>query len=150
FCINCHGGPNFMDGGFNNAGKAQTGPHIALTDLGRFNGVPSVQGDLFNGSGAFSDDTVAGAAKLSGLTQQSSQLGQFKTPTLRSVSKTGPYFHTGGLASLWDVVDYYNHGGDGTGFAGVADIGIQPLKLTEEEVRNLVEFLKSLEGAPLN
>jgi cytochrome c peroxidase len=149
FCINCHKGPDLSDHDFNNAGIAQSGPNVPPIDLGRFNGVPSVLGDPFNGSGIFSDSPAAGLAKLAGLSQQASQIGRFKTPTLRSISESAPYFHTGRLASLWDVVDFYNRGGDGSGFAGTADPGILPLGLSEEEVRDLVEFLKTLEGEDL-
>ncbi len=38
--------------------------------------------------------------------------GAFKTPTLRNVELTGPYFHNGGSASLEQVVQFYNRGGD--------------------------------------
>ena len=36
----------------------------------------------------------------------------FKTPGLRNVELTGPYFHNGGQATLMQVVDFYNRGGD--------------------------------------
>jgi Cytochrome c peroxidase len=68
--------------------------------------------------------------------------GNFKTPSLRSVLLTGPYFHNGGKASLRQVVDFYNRGGD---FANEnrndLDPDIQPLELTEEEKTALVDFL---------
>jgi cytochrome c peroxidase len=38
--------------------------------------------------------------------------GAFKTPQLRNVELTGPYFHNGGVATLREVVDFYNRGGD--------------------------------------
>jgi cytochrome c peroxidase len=38
--------------------------------------------------------------------------GAFKTPTLRNVELTGPYFHNGGQATLEQVIDFYNRGGD--------------------------------------
>ncbi|MEY4070669.1 MAG: hypothetical protein RL721_1283 [Candidatus Eisenbacteria bacterium] len=38
--------------------------------------------------------------------------GAFKTPTLRNVELTGPYFHNGGMATLGDVIDFYARGGD--------------------------------------
>ncbi|MDB5220888.1 MAG: Methylamine utilization protein mauG [Myxococcaceae bacterium] len=41
--------------------------------------------------------------------------GCFKTPTLRNVELTGPYFHNGGQATLEQVVDFYNRGGDRRG-----------------------------------
>jgi hypothetical protein len=38
--------------------------------------------------------------------------GAFKTPGLRNVELTGPYFHNGGQATLDQVVEFYNRGGD--------------------------------------
>jgi len=38
--------------------------------------------------------------------------GAFKTPGLRNVELTGPYFHNGGMATLRQVVDFYVRGGD--------------------------------------
>src|SRR3954468_23698445 len=38
--------------------------------------------------------------------------GTFKTPTLRNVELTGPYFHNGGQATLMQVLDFYTRGGD--------------------------------------
>jgi len=43
--------------------------------------------------------------------QDPSQVGAFRTPTLRNVAQTGSYMHTGRLSSLADVVDFYNAGG---------------------------------------
>lgn len=147
-CITCHSGPNFTDNAFHNIGVDQLSQaNIPTTDLGRFNGVPTVLADPFRGSLAFSDDTVAGAAKLAGLVQQPVQQGQFKTPTLRSISETGPFLHTGRLATLQDVVVFYNVGGDGAGFSGTKEIS--PLALTPEEIDDLVEFMKTLDGEEL-
>jgi hypothetical protein len=52
--------------------------------------------------------------------------GSFKTPILRNVGLTPPYFHNGGQASLHDVVNFYNRGGDRRG-APNADTSGYPL-----------------------
>ena len=44
------------------------------------------------------------------------ELGSFVTPTLRGVSRTGPYMHNGALPDLWAVVEFYNFGGHSEGF----------------------------------
>jgi cytochrome c peroxidase len=71
--------------------------------------------------------------------------GAFKTPGLRNIELTAPYFHNGGELTLRDVVDFYNRGGD---FAenniDNVDIGIRPLGLTEEQKTSLVAFMQSL------
>jgi hypothetical protein len=41
--------------------------------------------------------------------------GAFKTPSLRNAELTGPYFHTGGYATLEQVVDFYDRGGNSRG-----------------------------------
>ena len=69
--------------------------------------------------------------------------GDFKTPTLREVARTAPYMHDGSLATLEDVVDFYDRGGNRN--AGLA-AEMQSLNLTIDEKRALVSFLRSLSG----
>jgi cytochrome c peroxidase len=81
--------------------------------------------------------------------------GAFKVPTLRNVELTGPYFHNGSRATLEQVVEFYNRGGDrqgslwsdNSGF-GVnpvnADPDIEVLALTPGDRAALVAFLKTL------
>ncbi len=71
--------------------------------------------------------------------------GAFKTPGLRNVELTGPYFHNGGQATLWQVVEFYNRGGDfHDENIDNLDPDIQRLELTEEEMDCLVSFLYAL------
>lgn len=65
--------------------------------------------------------------------------GAFKTPTLREISRTGPYMHDGSLATLEDVVEYYDKGATPNDYL---DEEIFPLKLTDEKKAALVAFLK--------
>ena len=69
--------------------------------------------------------------------------GAFKVPTLREVARTAPYMHDGSLATLEDVVSYYDRGGNPN--PGL-DEELRPLHLTAAERRALVSFLKSLSG----
>jgi cytochrome c peroxidase len=69
--------------------------------------------------------------------------GNFKTPTLREVARTAPYMHDGRLATLEDVVAFYDRGGRPN---PSLDPEIHPLRLTTDDQRALVEFLKSLIG----
>lgn len=66
-------------------------------------------------------------------------LGAFKTPTLRDIARSAPYMHDGSLASLEEVVDYYDRGGTPNKYL---DEEIFPLKLSAEEKAALVTFLK--------
>src|SRR5215471_5337904 len=44
------------------------------------------------------------------ITKEQSDIASFKTPGLRNVRVTGPYFHDGSMQTLWDVMDHYNKG----------------------------------------
>jgi cytochrome c peroxidase len=104
----------------------------------------------FNGAGIFSDDPVAGAAKIAGLAQAEEQKGQFRTKSLRHLTETAPYFHHGDMQTLEEVVRFYNAGGGDSGFAGVKDPLMVPLNLSDSEIADLVAFLESLTGAPVD
>ena len=74
--------------------------------------------------------------------------GEFKTPTLRNVALTPPYFHTGEFPTLASVIEFNDAGGTTNEFAGRKAIKIEPLHLSEQEKGDLVEFLKTLTGEP--
>src|SRR5437016_6480059 len=76
------------------------------------------------------------------ITKQEKDIASFKTPNIRNVLVTGPYFHDGSQESLWDVIDHYNKG-DGLQNPYL-DGDIQPLALTESEIDDLVGFMASL------
>jgi cytochrome c peroxidase len=68
-------------------------------------------------------------------------VGAFRTPSLRNVELTAPYFHDGSAATLEEVVRYYLKGGNQN---PNRDWQLEPVSLTDEEQRDLVEFLKAL------
>ncbi|HLL01852.1 MAG TPA: cytochrome c peroxidase [Myxococcaceae bacterium] len=68
--------------------------------------------------------------------------GGFKTPSLREVSRTAPYFHDGSAASLEEVVEHYARGGTAT-----VERDIHPLDLTKDEKAALVAFLRALSSS---
>ncbi|HET8708502.1 MAG TPA: cytochrome-c peroxidase, partial [Pseudomonadales bacterium] len=71
--------------------------------------------------------------------------GAFKTPGLRNVELTGPYFHNGGVATLRQVVQFYNRGGNFCDFnATDLDPNIKALNLSAQQEQQLVKFLVSL------
>ena len=75
------------------------------------------------------------------VTKQTADVGAFKTPGLRNILLTHPYFHDGSQDTLWDTIDHYNKGGVQNPFL---DGGIQRLGLTEPEIDDLVAFLAAL------
>jgi len=80
------------------------------------------------------------------VTKEDFDKGAFKTPGLRHVSRTAPYMHDGSAATLEDVVEFYDRGGDVDNNKTPL---ITPLELTSQEKKDLVEFLKALEGEPI-
>jgi cytochrome c peroxidase len=79
------------------------------------------------------------------ITKQEKDTASFKTPDIRNVLVTGPYFHDGSQETLWDVMDHYNKG-DGLHNPWL-DEDMQPLALTETDIDDLVAFLASLTSA---
>ncbi|MFT3925424.1 MAG: cytochrome c peroxidase [Myxococcales bacterium] len=75
------------------------------------------------------------------VTRNRSEIGAFRTAQLRNVGITAPYMHDGSLATLWDVMDHYNKGGEANPFL---DGGMEPLNLSEREIDQLVAFMFSL------
>jgi cytochrome c peroxidase len=141
-CNSCHQGnavqPLFSDMKFHNIGIAAKKTNFL--ELAR-EGLQIVRsGDQKQ------NDELAIGSKFSELgrflvTKSSNDVGAFKTMTLRNIAITAPYMHDGSLATLWDVVDHYNKGGEQNPFL---DGGMQRLGLTEPEIDDLVGFMATL------
>ncbi len=71
--------------------------------------------------------------------------GAFKTPTLRDVALTAPYMRNGAYKTLEAVVEHYDRGGD---VKDNLSPNMKALSLNAQEKADLVEFMKSLTGAP--
>jgi cytochrome c peroxidase len=85
----------------------------------------------------FTDD---GRAEVSGEPQDQ---WRYRTPSLRNAAVTAPYMHDGSLATLQDVVAFYDAGGGGD---PQQDPRVRPLGLSSGERDALVAFLASLTG----
>ncbi|MCU1277233.1 MAG: cytochrome peroxidase, partial [bacterium] len=130
---------NFNDNDFHNIGIGIIHHHV----------VPLARQaeKLVNSGDTKSLDDAAIQSEMSVLgrflvTKKEKDTASFKTPTLRNLLLTGPYFHDGSQATLWDVLDHYNKGD------GVSDLWLdedmQPLALHEDQIDDLVAFLASL------
>ncbi|MCK9606178.1 MAG: c-type cytochrome [Methylomonas sp.] len=76
-----------------------------------------------------------------------SEMGAFKTPTLRNIALTAPYMHDGSLKTLKEVIIHYSNGGVTPATAPVNPYlsgGIRPLNLLDSQIDDLVAFLESL------
>ena len=89
------------------------------------------------------------------ITKKMEDIGKFRTPTLREVSRTGPWMHHGHFPSLLDVVEYYNLGNPAPiqkSFIGIGRDSLIPktspilknLNLNKTEVEALLAFMETL------
>jgi cytochrome c peroxidase len=88
-------------------------------------------------------DQRAGKAELGRflVTGNTLDIGAFRTPSLRNVELTAPYFHNGSAATLGEVIRFYARGGLEN---ARRDWELQPISLTESEQQDLIEFLRAL------
>jgi cytochrome c peroxidase len=145
-CNKCHAltdnQPNlvsFTDNDFHNIGVGIIRHHV----------VPLARQaeQLVNSGNSTSVDRAAIQTEMSVLgrflvTKKQPDIAAFKTPNLRNLLLTAPYFHDGSQETLWDTMDHYNKG-DGVQNPFL-DQDIQPLALTEDQINDLVALLASL------
>lgn len=101
---------------------------------------PNFSDEEFHNTGVGSTDGVPQAGR-GAITNDAADLGKFRTPGLRMLTKTGPYMHDGSLATLEEVVEFYREGGKAN--SNLSD-EIGALDLSDEDVQHLVAFLKAL------
>lgn len=164
-CINCHGGPEFTNASVRNVQKERLERMTmgdggeAVYDNGFYNiGVRPTLEDLGVGGkdpfgNPLSESRLAQQGKFTdpnldpplGANERVAVDGAFKTPGLRNIELTAPYFHNGGQLTLKQVIEFYNRGGD-FHEQNIKDLDadIENLGLSAEEQNALVEFLKSL------
>jgi cytochrome c peroxidase len=148
-CVSCHTIEQtqalFTDNRFHNIGVG----------FKRIRGKEATTAEQFVKSkkeGANIDVTVLTRENMSELgrfavTENPTQVGAFKTPTLRNVEVTAPYMHDGSVETLEDVITFYKNGGreeEDDPLSPFLSGGIRPLDLTEQDEKDLVEFLKAL------
>jgi cytochrome c peroxidase len=131
-CAMCHNGPNLTDERFHNIGvpedpKAKEDPRVLAT--ARFVGKVS-------GFAAY--HTLAEDPGRFLVTRAPEDWKAFATPPLREVASTAPYMHNGALATLDDVIEFYDRGG---GDDPKKSPLLRPLGLSKEEKGALREFL---------
>jgi cytochrome c peroxidase len=114
-CTLCHVPPLFSDFQFHNVGIGFDAPEDKL-DKGR-------------------EDS----------TKDEKDRGMFKTPSMRDVAQTGPYFHDGSVATLEEAIELMVAGGKKN---PKLDVRLKPQKLSKKDKANLKAFLESLSGVP--
>jgi cytochrome c peroxidase len=148
-CAVCHFGPHFTNGEFADTGV----PFFAgrgRVDSGRHEGVKRLKANPYNLLGRFNDDGARSTATGTRHVElQHRNFGEFRVPGLRNVALTAPYMHNGSLATLRDVVQHYSELNEERLHADGERV-LKPLKLSVEEVTDLVAFLESLTQKPVS
>ena len=114
-CAECHTGSNYTDADRGLFHNIGVGMSDADPDLGRYN-----------------------------VTGREEDRGAFKTPALRNIAETAPYMHDGSMATLEEVIDFYERGGEPNHWL---DPEMRPINnFTDQEKRDLLAFLHALTG----
>lgn len=126
-CVTCHNGPFFTDGNFHNVGLTYF-ERNKYEDLGRYH-----------------------------VTKDPRDVGKFKTPSLRNVMRTGPWFHNGLFDDILGVINMYNAGmarpvpnesqKNDPMFPETSHL-LRPLDLTNQEKLAIVAFLEAITTSP--
>ncbi len=122
-CAQCHYGPRLTDDAFHVL-RFPTGRKDGKPDEGRSTGIASLLASEFRSDGPFSD-AKGPARRFDRITPGPWTVGAFKTPTLRALTTTGPYGHSGTIATLADLSKMYSTAGLKTG---------DPLTIGEREL----------------
>ena len=153
-CVTCHNGPMLTDYSFHNTGIPPSNP--GSPDRGRADGVAKLLKDEFNCLGPYSDAKPDQCGELRFVsTDDASQLGAFRTPSLRNAAARAPYMHAGQFASLQDVVRHYAQspkaaiGHSELARAGERHAERQQIRLSESEIQDVAAFLGALTGPVL-
>jgi cytochrome c peroxidase len=170
-CVNCHSGPEFTnasvanvrgvplermlmgdarqavyDNGFYNIGVRPTSEDLGLGAQDPY-GNPLSESRLASLRGTNVFELLLGFSPNIQVqpNERVTANGAFKTPTLRNIELTAPYFHNGGTRTLLEVVEFYNRGGDffDQNIADV-DADMENLHLSTQEKNALVAFMKAL------
>jgi cytochrome c peroxidase len=115
-CYHCHGGVLFSDNVMHS--------RLLAPEMG------------------FHDTGVARTGGIGEHTGNPSQMGAFRTPSLRNIALTAPYMHDGSMATLHDVIRHYERGGRARG-PHTSSL-LAGFRLTPQERRDLIAFLESL------
>lgn len=139
-CHHCHGGFNFTESSVH-ADSVFTASRFHNTGL--YN---------VDGAGAYPPNNTG----IFAVTGRPADMGRFRPPTLRNVAVTAPYMHDGSIATLEQVIRFYEAGGRtvlegpyaGDGRANPFKSGfVAGFTLSDAERADLIEFLESLTDA---
>ena len=132
-CYHCHGGLNFTD----NIKHARLPfPELGFHNTGLYN---------VDRKGAY----PLGQTGIEEFTGAVSDMGKFRTPTLRNIAKTAPYMHDGSVPDLATVIRAHyaragRSGGEPSGPNPKRSELLVGFQVNEQEVQDLIAFLHAL------
>jgi cytochrome c peroxidase len=138
-CILCHNGPLLTNNTFHNTAAPGAG-----AAEGRAAVIDQLLENEFNCLGTYSDASPEhDCTELKFIKTTGHELiSAFRTPTLRSLARTAPYFHAGQFATLADLLHFYNEPPE----AAEGHSELRPLGLTKRELKQLEAFLLALDS----
>ncbi len=139
-CNNCHGYievfPLFTDELYHNIGVGVK--NVDFAAVAKKAAAAVTAGESVDGLGLAAEEASELGRFM--VTGEPKDLGAFKTTQLRNIARTAPYMHDGSEATLRDVIEFYDRGGNDNPYL---DGGIRPLGLTDQEKADLVELLET-------
>jgi cytochrome c peroxidase len=142
-CADCHAGPRLTDDAFHNVGLSPATVAVAILDKddrGAESGIAAALMDPTSSAGELSD----GDRQVLPSKPRPSDVGAFRTPSLRCAAAHPSYMHTAQFTSLAQVIDFFDRGGDLSGYPGKSEV--ERLGLSAEERADLLAFLSTLQG----
>jgi cytochrome c peroxidase len=143
-CNTCHGHvsvlPLFSDEEYHNIGVGTQKPGFEELARGALAKPDAIGTDLA------SHPAIAELGRFK-VTRQPAHVGAYRTPHLRNVELTAPYMHDGSEATLLDVIEFYDRGGNPNPWL---DGGMRPLQLSDQEKAGLVALLETFTSQDLD
>ena len=149
-CMMCHYPPHFTDFKFHNTGVSQRA-YDAVHGAGSFAALqpPDSPSEITRMAPGEDKPEQADLGYWNYAEDREANVAAFKTPTLRNIGKTNPYFHNGSTESLEDVVRHYMEMGQlaREGKVRNAPEALKQIYLSEDDIPKLVAFLEQLDEA---
>jgi len=133
----------FTDQLLHNTGLGYQGSYAGVSNTTRVQLAPGVFAELDNSKIRDVSREKENDLGRYEVTENPNDRWKYRTPSLRNVSLTAPYMHDGSMHTLRQVVEFYVQGGIQNELLSPL---IKPIELNEQEVNDLVAFLKSLTG----
>ncbi|OGD18401.1 MAG: hypothetical protein A2W03_06740 [Candidatus Aminicenantes bacterium RBG_16_63_16] len=146
-CVACHQPPNFSDFDFHNTGVPNAGFEVA-----------DKYPQNANICGGLPKSVDPGRGEVGFFRSSCSDLGKFKTPTLRNVELSLPYMHNGKFGTLARALSHFEELAKGTVKPAVGTLDHKLVKGAfqfgsgggqSDDLKNVTEFLKALTGTQL-